>query len=81
MLYGLFTLPDPDSDSDPKPYGYVVLLRTFHIRSDPDPGPYSDGFPNSHCTHFRDRSLFLRQISVPTTYISIRGSESESELM
>ena len=58
---GLFTLPDPDSDSDSdsKPYGCIVLFRTFHIGSDPDPDPYSDGFPNGYCTHFRDRSLSL----------------------
>ena len=61
--YGLFTLPDPDldpnsdSDSDFKPYGYIVLFRTFHTGLDPD--PYSDGFPNGYCTHFRDRSLSL----------------------
>ena len=79
--YGLFTLLDSDSDadSDCKPYGYIVLFRTFHIGSDPDLDPYSDGFPNGYCTHFRDRSLSKRQISAPTTYISIRGSESESE--
>ena len=51
--YGLFTLPDSDS----KPYGYIVLFRTFHIGSDPDPDPYSDGFPNGYCIHVRDRSL------------------------
>ena len=59
--YGLFTLPDPDSDSDSdsKPYGNIVLFRTFHTGSDPDPDPYSDGFINGYCTHFRDRSLSL----------------------
>ena len=48
LANGLFTLPDLDSDSnsDSKPYGYIVLFRTFHIGSDPDPDPYSDGFPN-----------------------------------
>ena len=53
---GLFTLPDPDSDSDSdsdcKPYGYIVLFRTFHIGSDLDPDPYSDGFPNGYCTYY-----------------------------
>ena len=38
-------------------------------------------FPNGYCAHCRDRSLFQGQISIPITYISIRGSESESELM
>ena len=68
----LFTLADPNSDSDldldSKPYCYIVLFRTFQIGSDSDPDPYSDGFPNGYCAHF-------------TTYISIRGSESESEPM
>ena len=80
---GLFTLPDPDSDSDSdsEPYGYIVLFRTFHIGSDLDLDPYLDGFPNGYCIHFRDKSPSQGQISVPITYISIRGSESESEPM
>ena len=51
---GLFTLPDSDSDSDSdsKPDGYIVLCRSFHIGSDPD--PYSDGFLNGYFIHFRD---------------------------
>ena len=69
VLYGLFTLLDSDSDS--KPNGYIVLRRSFHIGSDPDPGldpdpdPYSDSFPNGYCTHFRDGCLFQGQISIP----------------
>ena len=38
-------------------------------------------FPNGYCTHFRDGSPSQGQISVPITYISIRGSESKSEQM
>ena len=38
-------------------------------------------FPNGCCTHFKDGSLSQGQISVPITYISIRGSKSESEPM
>ena len=79
---GLFILQDPDSDSDSKHYGYIVLFRTFHIGSDLDPDNYLDGgFPNGYCIHFRDKSPSQGQISVPITYISIRGSESESEPM
>ena len=59
-VFGLFTLPDPDST----PYGYIVLFRSFHIGSDPD--PYSDGFPNGLLYPFlgmdlrpSDRSLSL----------------------
>ena len=58
---GLFTLPDSNSnsysDSDSKPDGYIVLCRSFHIGSDPDPDPCTDRFPNRYCTHFRDRYL------------------------
>ena len=54
--YGLFTLPDSDSDSDSKPDGYIVLCRNFHIGSDPDSDPCTDGFPNRYCTHFRGGS-------------------------
>ena len=36
-------------------------------------------FPYGYCTYFRDGYLSQGQISVPITYISIRGSESESE--
>ena len=43
--------------------------------------PSQISFPNGYCTHFKDRSLFQGQISIPITYISIRGSESESEPM
>ena len=60
---GLFTLPDSDSDS--KPDGYIVLCRSFDIGSDPDSNPYSDGFPNSYCIHFRDGSPPQGQISIP----------------
>ena len=61
LLNGLFTLPDPDSDSDSdsKPYGYIVLFRTFHIGSDLDLDPYSDGFSNDYYTHFRDAFVSL----------------------
>ena len=38
-------------------------------------------FPYGYCTYFRDGYLSQGQISVPITYISIRGSESESEPM
>ena len=71
-LYGLFPLPDSDSDSDSKPYGYIVSLTSTWIRIP---------FPNGYCTHFRGGSPSQGQISVPVTYISIRGSESESEPM
>ena len=36
-------------------------------------------FPNGYYTHFRDGSPFQGQISIPITYILIRGSESESK--
>ena len=65
--YGLFPLPEMDSDS--KPYHYIGLCRNFHIGSDLDVDPYSDIFPNGYCTHFRDGSMFQRQISIPNTYI------------
>ena len=38
-------------------------------------------FPNGYCTKFRDGSLSQGQISIPNTYISIKGSEAESEPM
>ena len=79
MVYSHMPDLDLDSDSDSKLHGYIVLFRTFHIGSDLD--HYSDGFPNGYCTHFGDRSLSQGQIPVPTTYISVRGSESESEPM
>ena len=65
--------PLPDSDSDSKPYRYIVLCRDFSTGLDWDWDPYSEGFLNGYCTHFRDGS--------PSQfyYISIRGSESESE--
>ena len=62
---GLFTLPDSDSDSDSKPYHYIVLYRSLHIGSDPDLDPYSNGFPNGYCTHFRDGSPSQGQMSIP----------------
>ena len=69
QCYGLFTLPDSDSDSDSnpdfKPDWYIVLCRSFHIGSDPDPDPYSDSFPNGYCTHFRDGCPFPGQMSAP----------------
>ena len=67
-----------DSDSDSKPDGYIVLCRSFHIGSDPDPDPYTDRFPNRYCTHLRDRYPSQGQISVPIPYFSIRESESGS---
>ena len=81
--YGSFTLPDSDSDSDSdsKPDGYIVLCRSFHVGSDPDPDPCTESFPNCYCTHFRDRYLSQGQISIPIPYTSIRGSESGSEPM
>ena len=57
---GLSTLPDLDS----KPNGYIVPCTSFHIGLDPDLDPYSDGFLNGYCTHFRDRSLSQGQIRV-----------------
>ena len=62
-LNHLFTWPGWDSDWDSKPGVYIVLCRSFHIGSNPD--PYSDGFPNGYCTHFRDRSPSQGQISIP----------------
>ena len=59
----VFTLPGSVSDS--KPDGYIVLYRSFHTDSDPDPDPSSDGFPNGYCTRFRDRSLSQGQMSIP----------------
>ena len=47
--------------------------RSFHIGLDLDLDPYSDGFPNGYSAHFRDGSLSQFY------YISIRGSEFESE--
>ena len=38
-------------------------------------------FPLLDCTHFRDGSPSQGQITVPITYISIRGSESKSKPM
>ena len=38
-------------------------------------------FPNGNCTHFRNGSLSQGQIYIPITYISTRGSNSESEPM
>ena len=38
-------------------------------------------FPNRYYTHFGEGSLSQGQISIPITYISIRGSESKSEPM
>ena len=69
--HGIFPLPDSDSDSFLD--GYIVLCRSFSTGLDLDSDPYSDGFLNGYCTHFRDRS--------PSQfyYISIRGSESESK--
>ena len=64
----LFTLPDSDSDSDSeldsKPNGYIALCRSFHINSDPDLDPYSDGFPNDYCSHFGDRCSSQGQMSI-----------------
>ena len=74
---GLFPLPDSDSDSDSKPNGYIVLYRSFS--SAQTRIPIQIPFLNGYCTHFRDGSLSQGQISIPITYISIRGSESESE--
>ena len=51
--------------------------KVFSTGSDSD--PCMESFPNSYCTHFRDRSPFQGQISVPIPYIGIWGSESESE--
>ena len=50
-----------------------------HISTDSDSD--SDPFPNGYCAHFRDGYPSQEQIFVPITYISIRGSESKSELM
>ena len=51
-----------------------------HVSTDSNPH-IRIPFPNGYCTHFRDGSLSQGQISIPITYISIRGSESESEPM
>ena len=67
----------PELDS--KPDGYIVMCRSFHIGLDPDPDPYSDSSRMVTVPilgmdlHPRDRcpSQFY--------YISIWGSESESE--
>ena len=66
---GLFTFSDSNSDwdsyLDSKHDGYIALCRSFHIGSDPDLDPYSDGFLNGYCTHFMGRSPSQGQISVP----------------
>ena len=66
MNYGLLTLPDPDSDSDSdsdsKPYGYIILFRTVHIGSYPDPQMVSQMVTVPILgtdVHPRDRSLSL----------------------
>ena len=76
---GLFPLPDSDSvldsDSDSKPYGYIVLCRIsfqwlrFRFGSFSQMGTVPI------------LGTEIGQISIPNTYISIRGSESESEPM
>ena len=76
---------DLESDLDSKPYDYIVLCRTcFHCTdSDSDLGPFSKwaSLPNGCCTHFRARFLSQGQVSIPITYISIRGSEFKPKPM
>ena len=75
----LVPLPDSDSDldsdSDSKPYSYIVLCRTsFHWL----------GFRFGSFSQMGTVPILgteIGQISIPNTYISIRGSECESEPM
>ena len=83
LCYGLFTLPDLDSDSYwdsySKPYPYIVLCRSFHIGSDLDPDSYLNGFLNGYCTILGMDLHPKERCPSQIYYISIRGSESESE--
>ena len=75
MAYLHYRTRTPNPMGTVKPNGYTAPCTSFHIGLDPDLDPYSDGFLNVYCAHFRDGcpSQFY--------YISIRGSESESEPM
>ena len=75
--YDFFPLPDSDS----KTYGYIVLCRTCFHCTDSDLIQIQIPFPNGYCTHFTDGFPSQGQISVPITYISIRGSQSKSKPM
>ena len=78
----LFPLPDSDSDSDSDfPNPVATLYYAEHV---PNGQTWTRiwiwiPFPNGYYTHFRDGSPFQGQISIPITYILIRGSESESK--
>ena len=63
----------------PNPIVTLYYAQLSSAGSDSDLDPCTDSFPNGYCTHFMDRSLSQGQISVPTPYIWIRGSESESK--
>ena len=83
--YDFFTLPDSDldldSDLDSKHGGYIILCRACFHCTDLDLIQIRIPFRNGCCIHFRDGSPSQGQISVPITYISIRGSESKSKPM
>ena len=65
-LYGLLSLSDSDSDSDSDSKPYVHIVLCRTC---------------FHWLELRFRSLSQGEISIPITYISIRGSESRSEPM
>ena len=57
---------------------HCTMQKFFHC-TDSKLNQIQIPFPDGYCTHFRDGSLSQGQISVPITYISVRGSVSESK--
>ena len=56
---------DPCTESFPD--HYIVLRRTFSTgtETETETEMETETFPDSYCTHFRDRSLSQGQISIP----------------
>ena len=73
--YGLFPPMEMETETDPCtdsfPDRYIVLCRTFSTGTEME--TETETFPDGYCTHFRDGSPSLEQISVPVLLYFNKG--------